>query len=79
MGHFVVDVPGATYWMNTLANVTAPAPGDDGALDWAAWPVDFVIGEPHCDYIARVETTGGECALGVTQAGGWRLVRRRRL
>lgn len=74
VGHFVIDVqdkgsakqrasaggatPG-TYWLNTLKNTTAAAPSS-GALDWAAWPAERILGEPHCDYVVRWDTKGGE-------------------
>lgn len=59
MGHFVIDLPGGSYYMDTLRNSKAPAPKPD-TLDWAAWPVAKMRGEPLCDYLVRWNTTGGE-------------------
>lgn len=64
MGYFVVDLPGGSYYMDTLRNTTAPAPEAD-TLDWAAWPVAKMRGEPLCDYLVRYNTTGGERGVGV--------------
>lgn len=69
VGYFVIDLPGGSYWMDTLRNTTAPAPG--GAdLDWAVWPVAKMRGEPLCDYLVRFNTTGGELRLEWGVRGG---------
>lgn len=54
--------------MDTLRNSTAPAPEPD-TLDWAAWPVAKMRGEPLCDYLVRFNTTGGE-TRAIRGAGG---------
>jgi len=68
VGYFVVDLPGGSYYMDTLRNSTAPAPEPD-TLDWAAWPVAKMRGEPLCDYLVRFNTTGGE-TRAIRGAGG---------
>lgn len=71
VGYFVVDLPGGSYYMDTLRNTTAPAPEAD-TLDWAAWPVAKMRGEPLCDYLVRYNTTGGATpgSCGSTAEGG---------
>lgn len=58
VGYFVLQRgTSATYWLDTLQNSTAASP--EAALDWAAWPVSKMQGEPQCEYIARWATSGG--------------------
>lgn len=57
----MIDTPKGAWWMDASAATTAPAP-DGGALEWAAWPISYIRGEPFCDYIVRTDTTGGASA-----------------
>ena len=57
----MIDTPKGAWWMDASAATIAPAP-DSGALEWAAWPISYIRGEPFCDYIVRTDTTGGASA-----------------